>query len=147
MIGNVSFGQRVGVFENASGYMDKPQAYTKPNATPEGDKVDLQNGGKKKKSVGKTILAVLGTAVAAAGLLALGKKFNVFNTEKLAKLTESFKDKKWISWAKKPVKAVMNGLDKAGAWVMNKGEAVVTWAKNLFNKAPQAAEEAAAIVA
>ena len=145
MVSSVSFGQRVGVFERPN--FDAPQTNSRQQAPMANHPVYEEP--KKKSSTGKIIAGVVGTAIAAVGLLALGKKFNVFNVEKLAKLTESFKDQKWISWAKKPVKAVMNALDNAGGWINNKAEAVWNWGKNLIKpgKAEAVAEEAAAIIA
>ena len=146
MVSSVSFGQGVGVFERPN--LDAPQTNSRQQAPMANHPVYEEP--KKKSSTGKIIAGVVGTAIAAVALLALGKKFDVFSVEKLAKATESFKDSKWISWAKKPVKAVMNGLDAAGGWINNKAEAVWNWGKNLISKPEKAeavAEEAAAIIA
>ena len=147
MVSSVSFGQRFGVYDNVN--LDAPQANSRQQA-PTANHPRYEEP-KKKSSTGKIIAGVVGTAIAAVALLALGKKFDIFSVEKLAKATEGFKDQKWISWAKKPVKAVMNGLDTAGGWIMQKGEAFITWGKSLLGKAPEkaeaVAEEAAAIIA
>jgi len=146
MIGNVSFGQKMGVFDNASAVINNPQTYTKPEAAPAAKPDSVEVGGKKKHTAAKVIGGIIGTAVVAAGLLAAGKHFGAFDATKVADLTKSFKDSKWISWAKEPAKKVLGALDTAGQFVIDKSKAVYDWGAGLFKKGAKTAEstEAAA---
>ena len=68
----------------------------------------------KKHSFIKTAGKVVGVAAIAAGLLALGSKFNVFD--------------------KIPVKKLSNALNKAGDFVLDKASTAKTFVKNHLPK-------------
>lgn len=137
MVNSVSFGRK-GVFDKAE--VEKPQANTRTNTATAETKPDEVVVGGKKHTAAKVIGGTVATVAVAAGLLAAGKHFGAFNVEKVADLTKSFKDQKWISWAKKPVKATLNGLDKAGEYILKKGKAVGEWFKNIGKKSEKPAE-------
>lgn len=138
MVNCVSFAARTGAFDKPN--VDAPQTYRRPEGvTPQPD-----NAPKKKSSVAKKLAIALTTAAVVAAGLAIGAKKGAFDPAKIADLTKSFKDAKWISWAKKPAKAVLEYAQKGGEYV-NKGVDYVTanankavdWAKGLFKKAPE----------
>ncbi|MCM1265435.1 MAG: hypothetical protein NC200_04475 [Candidatus Gastranaerophilales bacterium] len=141
MVNSISFGRK-GVFDTVD--KNQPQAQTKPSAAVAETKADSVEVGGKKHTAAKVIGGTVATVAVAAGLLALGKHFGAFNVEKVADLTKSFKDKSWISWAKKPVKATLNAFDAAGKFILEKGKAVGEWATNLFKKDKAAAPAPAA---
>ena len=134
MVNGVSFGQKMGIYDRVN--VDAPQTYTRPQVAPHAPEAP-----KKKGSVAKKILGAVVVAAAVAAGLAFGAKKGAFDPAKIADLTKGFKDSKWISWAKKPVKAVLEYAQKGGEYVnrgvdyvvQNAGK-VVDWAKNLFPK-------------
>ena len=137
MVNSVSFGRK-GVFETTD--INAPQGQTRPSsATTEAKPDTVEVGGKKKHTAAKVIGGTVATAAVVAGLLAAGKHFGAFDIKKVADLTKSFKDQTWISWAKKPVKAVLNAFDAAGDFIIKRSNAVYEWGKGLISsKKPEA---------
>lgn len=132
MVNSVSFGTRMGVFDKAN--VNAPQTFARPQtAAPTAPAKPA-----KKHSAAKWIVGTVVAAAVAAGLVALGAKKGAFDVNKIADMTKSFKDSKWISWAKKPAKAVLNALDTAGKWMNEKGGSAIAWVKGKFTKAPAA---------
>lgn len=129
MLNSVSFGSNAGVFTKPD--FAKPQTFTKPVA-PEAP----AEAPKKKGKVGKTILKLAVAAAAVAGALFAGNKTGFFkNVGKY--IPESIKNASWLQKVKEPVKNAVGALDKAGAWVGEKGAAVVNTVKGWFAKAPE----------
>ncbi len=129
MLNNVSFGSNAGVFTKPD--FARPQTFTKPVAP--GAPVEAP---KKKGKAGKVILGLALTAAAVAGALFAGNKTGFFkNIGKY--IPESIKNASWLQKVKEPAKNAVGALDKAGAWVAEKGGAVVKTVKGWFAKAPE----------
>lgn len=129
MLNSVSFGSNAGVFTKPD--FAKPQTFTKPVA-PEAP----VEAPKKKGKAGKVILGLALTAAAVAGALFAGNKTGFFkNIGKY--IPESIKNANWLQKAKEPAKQAFAALDKAGAWIGEKGGAVVNTVKGWFAKAPE----------
>ncbi len=142
MINNVSFGQKMGIYDRPN--VDAPQAYQRPQAAPQQPEV----APKKKHTAAKVIggLAVLAAVVAG---LAYGAKNGKFDPAYIADLTKSFKDSKYVSWAKPAAKTVLNGMKTAGdyinqgiAWVGDKCKPVIDYFSRNKNVAEEIVEEA-----
>ena len=129
MLNNVSFGSNAGVFSKPD--FSKQQAYTRPmgpEVAPEAPK--------KKGKAGKVVLGLVLTAAAVAGALFAGNKTGFFkNIGKY--IPESIKNANWLQKAKEPAKQAFAALDKAGAWIGEKGGVVVNTVKGWFAKAPE----------
>lgn len=113
MVNGVSFGQRVGIYDRVN--VDAPQAHQRPQFAPQAPEAPKKKGSFLKKAIGAVCVVA-----AAAAALAFGAKKGAFDPAKIAELTKGFKDASWISWAKKPAKAILGYAQKGGEYV-NKG--------------------------
>lgn len=140
MVNSVSFAAR-GVYDTPD--LNAPQAYQIPRAT------NPTETPKKKHTVAKAILGTVVAAAVVATALALGHKYKG-NLKNLINKS-GVKDVKWLEWAKKPAKTVLQKLDKAGEAIGTKSKAVADktveygktakdWVKGLFSKKSVATE-------
>lgn len=146
MISNVSFGQKMGVFDSAADVMNKPQSYAKPNATEvKGDSVDIsgKEPKKKKHTAAKVIGGLAATAVVVAGLLVAGNKTGFLkNIGKY--IPDGIKNCEKLDFLKEPTKEGLKILDGAGEWLASKGKVAVDAVTGLFKKGEAAAQETVA---